>query len=92
MSYPDETPIIAPVGMLNTFRKAGDLIPMHKHGRAKVHIICVVRGPIRIHGPRIGDSEYKDGAIVDIGIGVEHELVSLVDNGCTAHFLKYPNG
>jgi len=82
-------PIKAPLGTLYTFEKIGDVLPMHRHTKADVHISCIMRGRFRVHGPVIGEKEYEAGAFIDWAVGVDHEFVALTDNARIANFIKY---
>ena len=81
-------PVQSPLGIIYTFEKAGDVLPMHRHGPDDVHITCVMRGRFRIHGPVIGDKEYEAGAFIDWSVGVDHEFVALTDNARIGNFVK----
>jgi quercetin dioxygenase-like cupin family protein len=82
--------VVAPKGTIYTFEKTGDVLPMHRHTEADVHITCVMRGRFRIHGPdpKLGDREYEAGAFIDWASGVDHEFIALTDNARIANFLK----
>jgi quercetin dioxygenase-like cupin family protein len=82
--------VFAPKGVVYTFEKVGDTLPMHRHTESDVHITCVMRGRVRVHGPVIGDNEYEAGAFIDFNTGVDHEIVALTDNARIANFLKHP--
>jgi quercetin dioxygenase-like cupin family protein len=82
--------VSAPPGTIYTFEKKGDVLPMHRHTRSDVHITCVMRGRVRIHGPAIGDKEYGEGTFIDWAEGVDHEVEAMTDNARIANFLKYP--
>ena len=65
------------VGIVYDFPEAGDVLPMHSHGEADVHITIVCRGAVLARGPEIGETIYRDGAVVDWPIGIEHEIVGI---------------
>lgn len=83
-------PVSAPPGTIYTFERAGDVLPMHRHGEHDVHVTCIMRGRFRIHGPEIGDKEYETGAFIDWNVGVDHEFIALTDNARIANFIKNP--
>lgn len=64
-------------GVIYDFPEAGDVLPMHSHGEADVHITIVARGRVRAHGPQIGSTDYACGAVVDWPVGIEHEITGL---------------
>lgn len=82
--------VAAPLGVIYTFEKAGDVLPMHRHGEIDVHVTCIMRGRFRIHGPEIGDKEYEAGAFIDWAVGVDHEFIALTDNARVGNFVKHP--
>lgn len=65
------------VGVVYDFPEAGDVLPMHSHGEADVHVTVVCRGSIIARGPEIGETIYRDGALIDWPIGIEHEIIGL---------------
>ncbi len=75
-------------GSIYTFAQAGDVLPMHRHTEADVHITIVARGRFRIHGPAIGDTEHKAGAVLDWAAGVDHEFVALEDGARLVNIIK----
>lgn len=82
--------VARPPGTIYTFEHAGDVLPMHRHTEADVHVTCIMRGRFRVHGPVIGDKEYEAGAFIDWASGVDHEFVALTDNARIANFIKAP--
>lgn len=64
-------------GIVFDFPEAGDVLPMHSHGEADVHITVVARGRVRASGPHIGSTEYASGAVIDWPVGVEHEITGI---------------
>lgn len=75
-------------GTIYTFEHAGDVLPMHRHGDADVHITIVARGRFRVHGPAIGEKEYGEGAVMDWAVGVDHEFVALTGSARIVNILK----
>jgi quercetin dioxygenase-like cupin family protein len=75
-------------GTVFTFETAGDVLPMHRHTDADVHITIVARGRFRVHGPGIGDTEYSEGAVLDWSPGVDHEFIALTDNARVVNIIK----
>lgn len=75
-------------GAIMTFEKAGDVLPMHRHTEADVHISIFARGRIRVHGPTIGDEIYAAGAVIDWAAGVDHEFVALDDDSRVVNIIK----
>jgi quercetin dioxygenase-like cupin family protein len=71
-----------------TFEKVGDVLPMHRHTEADVHITIVARGRFRIHGPEIGDTEYREGAVIDWSAGIDHEFIALTDSARVVNIIK----
>jgi len=67
---------------------AGDVLDMHKHGAADVHITIVARGRFRVHGPEIGDRVFAAGAVIDWAVGVEHEFIALDDGSRIVNIVK----
>lgn len=86
LSTPLNTGILR--GVIYTFEKPGDVLPMHKHTEADVHITVVARGSFRIHGPEIGDQEYNEGAVIDWEPYIEHEFIALTDNSRIVNIIK----
>jgi hypothetical protein len=64
-------------GVIYDFPEAGDVLPMHSHGEADVHITVVCRGSILTRGPAIGETIYRDGAVIDWPVGIEHEIIGI---------------
>ncbi len=75
-------------GVIYTFEKVGDTLPMHRHTEVDVHITVVARGRFRIHGPVIGDKEYTEGAVIDWSPDVDHEFIALTDNARVVNIIK----
>jgi quercetin dioxygenase-like cupin family protein len=75
-------------GTVFTFEFAGDVLPMHRHTEADVHVTIVARGRLKIHGPVIGSTEYGEGAVLDWSAGVDHEFVALTDNARVVNIIK----
>lgn len=75
-------------GGIYTFESAGDVLAMHRHTPADVHISIVARGRFRVHGPEIGDKEYGPGAVLDWEPGFDHEFIALEDNSRLVNIIK----
>lgn len=75
-------------GVVYTFERAGDTLPMHRHTEADVHITVVARGRFRIHGADIGDQEYAEGAVIDWSPNVDHEFIALTDGARVVNIIK----
>lgn len=75
-------------GTVFTFEKTGDVLPMHRHTDADVHITIVARGRFKIHGPDIGSTEYGEGAVLDWASGIDHEFIALTDNARVVNIIK----
>jgi len=75
-------------GVIYTFEKVGDTLPMHRHTEADVHITIVARGSFRIHGSEIGNKEYHEGAVIDWSPDVDHEFIALTDNARVVNIIK----
>ena len=76
------------IGIVYDFPEAGDVLPMHSHGEADVHITVVARGRVRAHGPLIGSTEYASGAVIDWPVGIEHEIVGIDPGARIVNIIK----
>jgi quercetin dioxygenase-like cupin family protein len=56
-----------------------DILPMHAHGEADVHITIVARGSFRAHGDG-WEMTAKAGDVIDWKVGQAHELIALEPN------------
>ena len=75
-------------GVIYDFPEAGDVLPMHSHGEADVHITIVARGAIVARGPVIGELIYRDGAVIDWPVGIEHEIVGIDPGARIVNIIK----
>ncbi len=63
-------------GVVYDFDDVGDILPMHEHGAADIHITVVARGRLLARG--IGwEREIAAGDVLDWDIGQKHEFVAL---------------
>jgi quercetin dioxygenase-like cupin family protein len=74
-------------GIVYTFEKAGDVLPMHTHTERDAHITIVARGKIRAHGNE-WEAEYSAGAVIDFPSNQSHEFVALEDNSRIVNIQK----
>lgn len=74
-------------GIVYTFEKAGDVLPMHTHTEGDAHITIVARGKIRAHGNE-WETEYSAGAVIDFPSEQSHEFVALEDNSRIVNITK----
>jgi quercetin dioxygenase-like cupin family protein len=75
-------------GVIITFENSGDVLGMHEHSAADVHITVVARGRVRIHGPTIGSNAYATGAVIDFEPGHPHEVIAIEDNSRIVNIVK----
>jgi quercetin dioxygenase-like cupin family protein len=74
-------------GVIYTFEKAGDVLPMHTHTKGDAHITIVARGKIRAHGNE-WEAEYGAGAVIDFPSNQSHEFIALEDNSRVVNITK----
>ena len=74
-------------GMIFDFEQAGDLLPMHNHTEADVHITIVSKGSFRAHGDG-WEMILKAGQIVDWDAGQAHELIALEPDSRFVNIVK----
>jgi quercetin dioxygenase-like cupin family protein len=74
-------------GMVYTFEKAGDKLPMHTHTDGNAHITIVARGKIKAHGNE-WEAEYSAGAVIDFPTDQSHEFTALEDNSRIVNITK----
>jgi quercetin dioxygenase-like cupin family protein len=74
-------------GIVYTFEKVGDTLPMHTHAGGDAHITIVARGKIRAHG-NAWEAEYSAGAVVDFPANQSHEFIALEDNSRIVNIIK----
>ena len=75
------------LGMIYTFEKAGDMLPMHTHTGGNAHITIVARGKIKAHGNE-WDAEYSAGAVIDFPTDQSHEFLALEDDSRIVNIVK----
>ena len=74
-------------GIVYTFEKAGDMLPMHTHTDGSAHITIVARGKIKAHGNE-WEAEYSAGAVIDFPTDQSHEFIALEDNSRIVNISK----
>lgn len=74
-------------GVVYTFEKAGDTLPMHTHTGGNAHITIVARGKIKAHG-NAWEAEYSAGAVIDFPTDQSHEFIALEDNSRVVNIIK----
>lgn len=74
-------------GVVHTFEKAGDMLPMHTHTEGNAHITIVARGKIKAHGNE-WEAEYSAGAVIDFPSDQSHEFIALEDNSRIVNITK----
>jgi quercetin dioxygenase-like cupin family protein len=74
-------------GVVYTFEKVGDMLPMHTHANGDAHITIVARGKIKAHGNG-WESEYSAGAVIDFPTNQSHEFIALEDDSRIVNIRK----
>ena len=74
-------------GVVYTFEKAGDVLPMHTHQEGNAHITIVARGRIKAHGNE-WSAEYGAGTVIDFPSSQSHEFIALEDNSRIVNIIK----
>jgi len=74
-------------GVVYTFEKAGDVLPMHTHTSGTEHITIVARGKVKIHGNE-WEMEKSAGAIIDFPSEQSHEFVALENDTRIVNIIK----
>jgi quercetin dioxygenase-like cupin family protein len=74
-------------GIVYTFEKAGDTLPMHTHQEGNAHITIVARGKVKAHGNN-WEAEYRSGAVIDFPPDQSHEFIALEDNSRIVNITK----
>lgn len=64
-----------------------DILPMHTHGEADVHITIVARGSFKVHGDG-WEMTAKAGDVIDWKVGQRHELIALEPNSRFVNIVK----
>lgn len=73
-------------GTLYTFRQAGDVLPMHKHGDLDKHYTFVTRGKIRAFGPW-GERIASAGEVLRFRADQDHAFEALEDDSRVANIV-----
>lgn len=68
----------------------GDVLPMHDHDEATVHITIVARGSFKVHGDG-WEMTAKAGDVIDWKVGQAHELIALEPNSRFVNIQKGGN-
>ena len=67
--------------------EVNDILPMHTHGEADVHITIVARGSFKVHGGG-WEMTAKAGDVIDWKVGRAHELIALEPNSRFVNIVK----
>lgn len=74
-------------GAAYDFAVNGDVLPMHQHSEADVHITVVARGRFKARGNG-WECEVKAGDVIDWQPHDPHEFVALEDNSRIVNIIK----
>ena len=74
-------------GVVYTFEKVGDVLPMHTHQEGDAHITIVARGRVKAHGNE-WSAEYGAGSVIDFPANQSHEFIALEDNSRIVNIIK----
>ena len=74
-------------GAIYDFPDAGDVLPMHSHDEANVHITVVARGSFKAHGNG-WERVLKAGDVADWKPNDPHEFVALEANSRIVNIVK----
>ncbi len=74
-------------GIIYTFEKVGDTLPMHTHTGGNSHITIVARGKIKAHGNE-WEAEYSAGSVIDFPTNQSHEFIALEDDSRIVNIIK----
>lgn len=74
-------------GTIYDFQEIGDVLPMHTHGEADIHISIIARGSFRMHGNG-WESVAKTGDVVDWQPNKSHEFISLEASSRLVNIVK----
>ena len=66
-------------GTVYDFVNVNDVLPMHQHDEATIHITIVARGSFKIHG-NDWEKTVKAGDVIDWRPYDPHEVIALEDN------------
>jgi quercetin dioxygenase-like cupin family protein len=64
-----------------------DILPMHSHDEASVHITIIARGSFKVHGDG-WEMVAKAGDVLDWKVGQAHELIALEPNSRFVNIVK----
>ena len=67
------------------FPEVDDILPMHSHTEADIHITIIARGSFKVHGDG-WEMTAKAGDVIDWEVGQVHELIALEPN---SRFVNY---
>jgi len=67
--------------------EVGDILPMHTHDEASVHITIIARGSFKVRGDG-WEMIAKEGDVLDWKVGQNHELIALQPNSKFINILK----
>ena len=74
-------------GIIFDFEEVGDVLGMHNHTEADVHITIVSKGSFKAHGDG-WEMILKAGQIVDWDAGQAHELIALEPDSRFVNIVK----
>lgn len=74
-------------GTVFDFPVAGDVLPMHQHSEADVHITVVARGSFKAHGNG-WERVLTAGDVADWRPNDPHEFIALEDNSRIVNIIK----
>lgn len=74
-------------GVIYDALQVDDVLPMHEHTEADIHITVIARGSFKVHG-KGWEMTAKAGDVIDWKVGQAHELIALEPNSRFVNFLK----
>jgi quercetin dioxygenase-like cupin family protein len=74
-------------GSIYDAAETGELLPMHTHDEATVHITIIARGSFKAHGDG-WEMTAKAGDVIDWKVGQSHELIALEPNSRFVNIVK----
>ena len=74
-------------GTIFDFYEINDVLPMHSHTEADVHISIIARGSFKVHG-KGWEKNVKAGDVVDWSPGQDHEFISTSQNSRLVNIIK----
>jgi quercetin dioxygenase-like cupin family protein len=78
-------------GTVFDFEKIGDILPLHTHDDANVHITIVARGRVKAYS-HDWEMTLEAGAVVDFLPNQPHEFMALEDGTRIVNLIKNPVG